>query len=153
SCKSATSATTLSLPAGGRGLNTLICCEPCSSMPKLNVPILPIAPKAGQAITAYVGSTCCSMSWLFSVVNARSSRPQPTPSAYSIVSRSVHSTRCGFVVTPIALGSNGIYHLLFARALIGSSVPSGEFHHAADNRHQRLLPNAIRQAERRVEVE
>ncbi len=78
---SATSDTTLNRPAGGSGANSLISCDPCSSMPKLNVPILPIAPNAGQAITAYVGNTCWGMPWLFSVVKARSSRPAPTPSA------------------------------------------------------------------------
>ena len=38
-------------------------------------------PLVGAAFTAYVGKTCCGMSWLFSVVKARSSRPAPTPSA------------------------------------------------------------------------
>ena len=78
---SATSDTTLSLPAGGSGANNRIRWDPCSSMPKLNEPISAAAPNAGQAMTANVGSTCWSMSWLFSVVNARSSVPAPTPSA------------------------------------------------------------------------
>src|SRR3954470_1931084 len=77
-------------------------------MAKLKEPILPAAAKPVQAMTEYVGSTCCGMSWLFSVVNARSSVPAPTPSAYSRVSRSVHSKICGSVVAPIAFGSIGI---------------------------------------------
>src|SRR6201996_1023189 len=45
------------------------------------------------------------MSWLFSVVNFRASRPAPTPRAYSRVSRSVHSNDMGSVVAPTAFGS------------------------------------------------
>ena len=78
---SATSVTTDSLPAAGSGACNRIPCEPCKSMAQLNDPTLPAAPNAGQQITAYVGSTCWSMSWLFSVVNDKSSSPAPTPSA------------------------------------------------------------------------
>src|ERR1700757_1394042 len=45
------------------------------------------------------------MPWLFSVVNDKSSMPAPTPSAYSRVSRSVHSNSIGSGVSPTALGS------------------------------------------------
>src|SRR5271155_5492771 len=100
-----TSVTTDSLPAAGSGACTRIPCEPCNSMAQLNDPTLPAAPNAGQQITAYVGSTCWSMSWLFSVVNDKSSSPAPTPSAYSNVSRSVHSNSMGSVVAPTAFGS------------------------------------------------
>src|SRR6516225_7524505 len=48
------------------------------------------------------------MSWLFSVVNDRSSVPQPTPRAYSSVSRSVQSNSIGSVTAPTALGSMAI---------------------------------------------
>src|SRR5947209_5247551 len=48
------------------------------------------------------------MPWLFSVVNDRSSRPAPTPSAYSSVSRSVHSNSIGSLTAPTALGSIAI---------------------------------------------
>src|ERR1700753_3040214 len=48
------------------------------------------------------------MSWLLSVGNDRSSVPHPTPSAYSIVSRSVHSNSIGSVTAPTALGSIAI---------------------------------------------
>src|SRR5581483_3615527 len=48
------------------------------------------------------------MPWLFSVVNDRSSVPAPTPSAYSKVSRSVHSNSVGSVTAPMALGSIAI---------------------------------------------
>ena len=77
-------------------------------MAQLNDPTSAAAPHAGHAMTAYVGSTCCSMSWLFSVVKARSLVPAPTPSAYSRVSRSVHSNGCGAVLAPMALGLIGI---------------------------------------------
>src|ERR1700739_4425307 len=48
------------------------------------------------------------MSWLLSVVNDRSSVPQPTPRAYSIVSRSVHSNSIGSLTAPTALGALAI---------------------------------------------
>ena len=49
---SATSETTDSLPAGGRGACSRMACDPCKSMAQLNVPTLPAAPNAGQQITA-----------------------------------------------------------------------------------------------------
>src|SRR6478736_122715 len=49
---SATSATTLSLPVGGSGLCSRISWDPCRSMAKLNLPILPAAAKGRQAMTA-----------------------------------------------------------------------------------------------------
>ena len=88
---SATSATTDSAPAAGSGAKSRISCEPCSSLPQLNEPTSEAAPNPMQQITAKVGSTCWGTSWLFSVVKARSSVPAPTPRAYSMVSRSVHS--------------------------------------------------------------
>ena len=78
---SATSATTDSDPVAGSGADSRISWEPCNSIPALNEPTSPAAPNPMQQITAKVGSTCCAMSWLFSVVNARSSVPAPTPSA------------------------------------------------------------------------
>ena len=78
---SATSATTDSAPAAGSGAESRISCEPCSSFPQLNDPTSGAAAKPMQQITAKVGSTCCGRSWLFSVVNARSPVPAPTPRA------------------------------------------------------------------------
>ena len=49
---SATSATTLSLPAAGSGANSRISWDPCSSIAKLNVPILAAAANGRQAMTA-----------------------------------------------------------------------------------------------------
>ncbi|CFB96222.1 Uncharacterised protein [Mycobacterium tuberculosis] len=78
---SATSVTTDSFPAAGSGACSRMPWEPCSSAAGLNVPTFAAAPNAGQQITAYVGNTCWSMPWLFSVVNARSPVPAPTPIA------------------------------------------------------------------------
>jgi hypothetical protein len=105
---SATSLTTDSLPAAGSGACSRMDCDPCKSMAQLNFPILPAAANAGQQITAKVGSTCWAMSWLLSVVNARSSVPQPTPRAYNMVSRSVQSNSIGSLTAPTAVGSIAI---------------------------------------------
>src|ERR1700756_721184 len=105
---SATSDTTDSFPAAGSGPCSRMDCDPCKSMAQLNFPIRAPAPNAGQQITAKVGSTCWVMSWLLSVVNDKSSVPAPTPRAYSIVSRSVHSNSIGSVTAPTALGSMAI---------------------------------------------
>src|SRR6195952_3963535 len=113
---SATSEVTLSLPDVGNGACRRICCEPCRSMAQLNDPTSAAAPHAGQAMTAYVGSTCWVMSWLFSVVNAKSLVPAPTPSAYKRVSRSVHSNACGADLAPMAAGLIGMLSPLKAVA-------------------------------------
>ena len=78
---SATSATTDNDPDAGNGADSRISWDPCSSMPQLNEPTSGAAAKPIQQITAKVGSTCWGMSWLFSVVYARSPVPAPTPSA------------------------------------------------------------------------
>src|SRR5258705_9579373 len=65
---SATSATTLSLPDGGSGLNSRIPWDPWSRMAKLNGPILADPANGGQAITEEVGRICLGGAGLVIVV-------------------------------------------------------------------------------------
>jgi hypothetical protein len=66
-------------PSGGIGPKSSMPCSPCTSMAGLKLPILLNGAPPPPMITANVGSTCCGVSLVFSVVNASSSVPAPTP--------------------------------------------------------------------------
>ena len=56
-------------------------CVPCTIRNGLNEPILSIGTPPPPMITANVGNTRCATSFVFSVVNASSLVPAPTPTA------------------------------------------------------------------------
>jgi hypothetical protein len=64
-------------PSTGIGPNTSIACSPCTSIAGLNWPMEAKGMPPPPTITAKVGST----RWFFSVENASSSVPEPTPRA------------------------------------------------------------------------
>ena len=74
--------TELTVPSTGISRWIVMPCSPCTSMAKLNGPMaLTTFEPPWEMTTPWVGSNRWGRSMLFSVVNASSSSPAPTPRA------------------------------------------------------------------------
>src|SRR4051794_30891966 len=102
------SATVDTEPAGGSSRCNVMRCSPCTSIAGLNDPMLPNTPVTSASVTTCDGSARWVMFIEFSVVNSRSSTPQPTPSAYRIESFEVHDDVAGADGEPTASGVTGL---------------------------------------------
>ena len=68
-------------PCGSSSRWSTIRCSPWTSIAGLNDPMVPNTPETSASVTTIVGSARWVMFIEFSVVNARSSVPAPTPRA------------------------------------------------------------------------
>ena len=102
------SATVLTVPSTGNSRCSVMRCSPCTSIAGLNDPMLPNTPLTSAIVTTWVGRARWVTFMEFSVVNARSSTPAPTPRAYNSESLERQEVVDGSDVTPTASGLIGI---------------------------------------------